>query len=617
MLKMTKSFIKYGIILLISLLFATSYVTHSNLVDGIYSAKTFYFYAVIALIVFFSIMYLFIEKLKIIIEFNFVDLTLMLFYIYSALRLAFTNNIPIYNARFITFSLLIVFYWIVKFIYKKFNDKNFELSYYLPIIAFLVAGLGQGLLGIFQTYKLFGIRQENDLFFAVGTFGNPAPYAGFIVSVIPFAFGIYQLHSDKNKIDKLLKKLGFVTFIVLIAVLPLTETRGSWVASLSGLAIIIAKKYHLWTKLKSVADKKWYKLVFFSFAFVVIISVFISLYAIRPASAFGRLLIWKISLNMIFDNPIFGIGYDRFANEYNNYQADYFRHSNGTSFEIFVADNIKQCHNDYIETATELGLIGTILFILYLFITLKPVKESPNLPLIKSSQASILAISLSAFFSYPFQILPTLINIFFLSAIVSSSLNAYTLPQKYFIKHKVKIPHYFLVLLLFLLPLFAFREINNFNTYKKWHTALKFSEYKLYDEAISLYKQLYYLKKDNGAFLLNYGGTLTHKGMHSDAINVLEECIKINPEPNAFLALGISYDALNDFESSKNAFIKASLIKPNSYYSKYLLANLYKKYNKITEAKKIATEILQMQTKIPSYAVDQIKISMNKLLNEY
>ena len=47
------------------------------------------------------------------------------------------------------------------------------------------------------------------------------------------------------------------------------------------------------------------------------------LYLMRPDSLNGRLLIWRISLDILKDNFIFGIGIDGFRSTYPLYQMDF------------------------------------------------------------------------------------------------------------------------------------------------------------------------------------------------------------------------------------------------------------------------------------------------------
>ncbi|MFZ2323362.1 MAG: O-antigen ligase family protein [Ignavibacteriaceae bacterium] len=611
--------VKVLLTLAICLLFGTVFIVSPELVNGFYTGKTYYFYTVSILIIILLMIYFILNKK---VSFNFlvnkIDIILLFLLLYSFTRLLFTEGIPIYNDRIISYILLIIIYFLFKQIFSNQNSETPNIISILLIFSFLTSGFFEGLIGLFQTYKLFEFGESSIQFYPKGSFENHAPYAGYLVTILPFAFGISQLNLENHIANKALKKYSILIFLTILSVLPLTQTRGSWIAALAGISFVLVVKYKLIEKFSLLLNRNWKKIVTLLTISGLLIFLFLLLYSIRPASAFGRLLIYKISFNMILDHPFFGMGFDKFSTEYNNYQADYFGNNDVSDFEITVADNIKECHNDFIENTVEFGLVGLILLIFLLMNLLKIPKQKKHTPLIISSQASIVALLCSSFFSYSLQILPNLLHFIFLSAIISGGYS--TISDNFYNLHsysrKISIPLFLYAIILVILTLFISSQINKYNSEFRWKTAVMYSKNKLYKEAISIYEELYPDKKYSGPFLMNYGGTLTHFGSHRKAIDILNECKKLNPEPNVYIALGISFDALNDYELSKASFTKASLIKPNSYYPKYLLANLHKKYGRIPEAKKIATEILLMKTKVPSYAVEQIKLSMKKLLDE-
>ena len=60
------------------------------------------------------------------------------------------------------------------------------------------------------------------------------------------------------------------------------------------------------------------------FLVLLFVIAFIALYYVRPESFEGRLLVWQISLSMLIDHPILGIGIDHYRSIYPLYQLNFF-----------------------------------------------------------------------------------------------------------------------------------------------------------------------------------------------------------------------------------------------------------------------------------------------------
>jgi len=71
-----------------------------------------------------------------------------------------------------------------------------------------------------------------------------------------------------------------------------------------------------------------------------------------PSTAMLRLSYWKSGINMVFANPITGVGLGNFGTVYPKYQVPH------------TAD-VKQAHNDYLQIACETGFVGAAAFIAF------------------------------------------------------------------------------------------------------------------------------------------------------------------------------------------------------------------------------------------------------------
>jgi hypothetical protein len=87
----------------------------------------------------------------------------------------------------------------------------------------------------------------------------------------------------------------------------------------------------------------------------------LALYHYKKDSADGRILIWKVTSNIIKDYPLLGIGQDMFKAHYMDYQAGYFRNHTNSKYET-VADDNQYAFNEPFNVWAENGLIGILLF---------------------------------------------------------------------------------------------------------------------------------------------------------------------------------------------------------------------------------------------------------------
>jgi hypothetical protein len=135
-------------------------------------------------------------------------------------------------------------------------------------------------------------------------------------------------------------------------------------------------------------------------AAAVAVAAGVALYAYRPASAKGRLLVWRVSAGMVAERPLAGHGAGAFAQKYMLYQARYFAQHPASPLAL-VADNVAYPFNEILGVAVALGLVGAALFAALLALALRAAQG-----LLRAALAALLAF---AMFSYPSDVLPLLL----------------------------------------------------------------------------------------------------------------------------------------------------------------------------------------------------------------
>lgn len=196
---------------------------------------------------------------------------------------------------------------------------------------------------IFLQY--FGILESLSFYFRTsGTFGNPAIPASILAMTIAMLFP-----DAKNK------WITLAAIAVFLITLLICNSRAAVFAVLCSLLYSTTRKSGRKERIVLLAS---------------LIVALILLYFIRPISADTRLLIWRSSLNIFDDNPIFGLGAGSFRTKYMFAQAEYFSTHPDSRF-ILAANQHSSPYNILVLTLCEFGIVGTILFLFFILFVLK------------------------------------------------------------------------------------------------------------------------------------------------------------------------------------------------------------------------------------------------------
>lgn len=536
---------------------------------------------------------------------NFIIVILLLFLAYSTSTFfAVSHNDNNSAIALITTFLLL---GILLSLQAIINHKN----YCVIIIAVSISYILQLYLGYKQA---FNNRFEN--LSIQGWLANSGYYANYLTGLLPLLLSIAIIKSTINRSIKLLSLgLFFLSAILLL----FTLARSAIVGLSVGCIFIFYIKYK--EQIIKIVLRR--NLFFFALSFIVLTGfILYELYKIKIPSANGRLTIYRVCLNIIKDYPLFGVGPNRFAAIYNNYQSNYFLNNN-TSIQIqLLATNTFEAFNIFLQALVEYGIVGLSILLLLIFYPIKIFTlqiQSNDISkkwLLVGSFGSLIAIFISGLFSNPLHPSPILLMTIFHVAVISSF-------DKKFYLAKLHLPKTILYFLfpIFLIVLFLILKYSylHFQAEKKWFKASELSNLGNYQEAKKLYQSAYPILYNNGNFLFNYGAEVSLDNDILLSNILLEKSLQYNSYNNIYLFLGNNYARLGNFELAEKNYIKAIYIVPAEIYPKYELLKLYMKYDKIEKAKVWVDKILSTPIKIQSsdidsmiYGVKEIKLKLSK-----
>ncbi len=222
--------------------------------------------------------------------------------------------------------------------YRTF-PKKYKKNLLTTIIIF--GGL-MSVYGILQKYGGVWIIRVPQMDRVFGTFGNPNFFASFIIGLIPVSIAFFLMKKSLWK---------FIAIVAMFWALYYTGTRGAWLGLL-GTGIFW---WFLWGR-KMLP--KWATLLLF-----IIVAVFIFATRNILIRQLDRMLIWRDTLLMTVQNPLFGIGLGEFHGEFSKYASE-------QMLNVFPRGSfiVNYAHNEFLEVFSETGILGIGIYLWFLVV---------------------------------------------------------------------------------------------------------------------------------------------------------------------------------------------------------------------------------------------------------
>ena len=578
---------------------ATVFIIDNELANGVISGKYFWFYvSMIGIAVGVTLSFLATQKP---VYLNKTDLLVFLFGVVGILS-SYLQNSSI-NTRFILFVLCFILYFYFRIVLSQHKSNR-----YILLLFILITGFIEAIWGLRQLYGF--TSSQHNLFKLTGSFFNPGPYAGYLAMIVPIAFYYllknYKLfkHKFNRKFLPLYLRWGVsaITLFTIIIVLPAAMGRASWLAAGGGCVFVGIIWFLEFRKLSNFIkqNKRKAALVFFTTTLVLALGG-TGIYHLKKNSADGRALMWKMEMRATIEHPL-GVGLGNFSGAYGDAQADYFASGQGAEQEVFVAGAPEYAFNEYLQICIELGMIPFILYItaiisaLHIGVKQKRVGES----------GALVALSIFAFMSYPYSILPFVVVLSFLlaSCVVSTG--------------KLKVGKMTTIAILsictMVVILCSWNRFPTYKAYSDWREIRMLYNMKLYRESVSDYVKLAPYLNDQTAFMFEYSQSLSKSGEYEMSNRIIQQAIKISSDPMFYNVMGKNYQALQQYDLAEVCFRRSANMLPNRVYPYYLLANMYLESGDTLKAKETAKIVLTKEPKTQSTAIKEMRTEMEKVV---
>lgn len=488
---------------------------------------------------------------------------------------------------FCLFFYMLMCYW---------NDETKSISYIIHLLyAISLYVIGRNLsdkgkkflmctivlIGVFQSILLWlqylqVLPSSHAWFCCIGTYSNPALCASMVALAVIVDVYILMKHSE---LPKRIVFILFFSLILMMFALILTNSRAAW------LSVIFVGTLIVMSKWKWNVKKK--------FAVLLVISLLIlpALYLYKQKSADSRLFIWRVCMEMVKENPLFGNGAKAVERNYMHFQADVLEKESDEEIRTQATNNACS-FNEYLRVLCEYGVIGIVLFAILLFHVFQ--KESVWRYL-------LMGWLIIAFFSYPSGSL-SLFSLLVLFVGVSSSPIKFQMNCCKWIVCSIMCGIWVL-------------SSGYWAQYKKTDEAIgKF----YWDEEKELFLDSNYHNFKNETELVSkYARALFLAEEYDKAIPVLEQLTALSPTSEIYCDLGLSYQYSKQFDKAEECYKYAAKMVPGFITPSYRLFKLYVLLGDERKTIELGRNILNMPLKITNKRTETLKEEVKSVLDTY
>ena len=560
----------------------------------------------ISLFIFLILHILAIKEIKISTN-NTITYAIIFFIILLTFSLTKIENIFIGLNDYISF----IFYILIFFTIIYLNQYIKNIQYILFNILLFTASI----VSIYTISQYYGFDPFlHDLNRMTSTLGQKNWISNYIAIVFPIAWAYFLI--QKNKKIKIILYFSLNLYYINLII---CQSRGIWISI--GLTILIGIYLIKKIQINRILAKNKKSLIILLFTFFLITIIYstnnpLNKSAItapeRAATVFNekdpsintRLLIWDTTIQMIKDNPYFGLGIGGFKKYYLKYQADIL---NKNPYYIKYAGKAAETHNEYLQIWAEMGIVGLISFLFIIFLIFRKIYyfiKNKYQPINEKLYSVSLLLGIICFlfhslFTFPLHV-PALGSTFFtllaISLIYSNkssnnqNLNKHTRFLSFsFIKYRNRLFDSIIIFIMILLTILLVHNIviKPYIAEIYYMNGVQSFKSKKYIQALDDFKYSNKLYAYNGKTWNALGLTLYNLDLPKESINSLNIARKYTDDKNIYRNIGLSYLKIGNYQKAEKNFKEAIYLEPKFSEAYFNLGYLYysnKKYNEAIES---------------------------------
>lgn len=477
---------------------------------------------------------------------------------------------------------LIIIYWSI----RQTRGLNLILLYIVILASVIVLST----LGYLQWLK---ILPSNHIYFNItGPYGNPTVYAG-VLCLFMSVPTIVLSHFRKKKLSAWLYFISIFVCLFAFPVLWLTNCRSAWIAFLFSAGYAV---YHR------------FSLPFRSKIYVLFLIVLVGylLYQYKPASVQGRVLIWKVTTQMIKERPLYGFGPTSFTAAYMQFQGDYLK-SKGNVRDKQLADNNHYVYNEPLRWLVEYGIAGLLLYIIIVYVI-----SSYKAKKIRSLSAKSICLSglIWGIFSYPDQTYPVMV----IMVIALAEMSNCQRRQKVNISSPWRI---YLKIIIFIVIIGQnLLLIKMYCNHKELFHIIRYADNSRSEETIAKLSQLETGMKHERIFWTYYCHTLYTAQRYTILLKKISHWENLYPSTYTYLLKGEVLQNLSKLREAEEAYWTAHYMIPSRQKPRYKLALLYKQQGRVSEAVRLAEELLTEKVKVYSFDTYEMHRELRRIFRD-
>ena len=575
-------------------LFFVPLIFSTSLTDPVMVSKSLYFQVSLGVLLLVSALRGLFYKTKVNIQINAVDIGVILLLVFATAQVyTITRQTGVSLLQY-NYLCYLIGYLLFRFGLFQGAKKPLNPLWILAIIC-VIAGYES----ILALYNRFGASGTG---FLSGHWMNEGIFAIYLAVVWPVCLaGVLNLQYPKWS-----RYTSGVSAAFILLVLLLSTSRTAWVAGFLSSAFVLSIRYGMFKEVKRFLSSRTRSIISGALLVTLLGVASVWLYQYKKASSVGRLYIYEHSLGIIADNPIFGVGIDRFVLAINDSQAKAYSNHPKMDAQAYAAGDTEYASNEFLHLGAEQGLIALLVFLGIIGLIIYYSLKSPQHTHHAEWLGLFLSVLISCQFSYPLHD-PAIAILFFVSlAFLSSAF----VPSFTTIAFNANYRRVLMVACLIVIVSFLIGRVAYTQAEIKWTNSYRQLSAGDPAKALETYKDLYPVLNSSRYFLLNYGAELVNRGMPDQGVPILHEAEKLLNDESVALFLADGYRQLEKPEQAEQYLTRAMHLIPYRFMTRYNLVITLDQLGKQDEAVKLARETIKTKPKIEQQKVEEIKADL-------